>query len=140
MFITVEFASINKIILVDHFCQSTCVSRCLLPARVFLRWLPMPKSTFLYLENQFIYIFFKYVESRLFNFNADTAYIVIIIIMGELKLLFLTKTNLRVSALGISISFENWLKCIDPSHFTCSIISSACNLNGRSGKANVFLR
>lgn len=60
--------------------------------------------------------------------------------MGELKLLFLTKTNLRVSALGISISFENWLKCIDPSHFTCSIISSACNLNGRSGKANVFLR
>lgn len=110
----------------------------LISGSCLLRWLPMPNSTNCIFRES-IYIFFKYVESRLFNFNAVTAYIVIIL-MGELKLLFLKITNLRVSALGISISFENWLKCWDPSHITCSIISSACNLNGRSGKANVFLR
>lgn len=69
----------------------------------------MPNSTYttiIYRESIF---FFKYVESRLFNFNAVTAYIVIILhVMGEL---LLKKTNMRISALDISISFENWLKC-----------------------------
>lgn len=47
----------------------------------------MPNSTYtsiIYRESIF---FFKYVESRLFNFNAVTAYIVIILhVMGELLL------------------------------------------------------
>lgn len=70
----------------------------------------MPNSTYtsiIYRESIF---FFKYVESRLFNFNAVTAYIVIILhVMGEL--LLKNKTDMRISALDISISFENWLKC-----------------------------
>lgn len=70
----------------------------------------MPNSTYtsiIYRESIF---FFKYVESRLFNFNAVTAYIAIILhVMGEL--LLKKKTNMRISALDISISFENWLKC-----------------------------
>lgn len=90
----------------------------LISGSCLLRWLPMPNSTNCIFRES-IYIFFKYVESRLFNFNAVTAY------NGRVKIAFSKDNQLESFRFGYQYIIWKLVEVLRPFthyvqyHFQC---------------------